>query len=64
MGGHSLLATRVAVRLRDAFDIQIPLLRLFEATTVATLASVVEAMIEEEIAQLSDDEVAALLAGK
>ena len=42
LGGHSLVATRVIARLRDAFDVELPLRALFEAVTVRTLAEHIE----------------------
>ena len=42
IGGHSLLAARVAARMRESFQLDIALRRMFEAPTIAQLAHVID----------------------
>jgi len=69
LGGHSLLSTRILVRLRDVFQLEVPLARMFREPTVAGVATglleiapergAVErtAEIMLELSQLDDDEI-------
>jgi acyl transferase domain-containing protein len=73
LGGHSLLAIQLISRIRESFRIEIGVRKVFEAPTIAELASSVEthrAPAPDEAAtadlltfveQLSDSEIAALL---
>ena len=42
LGGHSLLATQVVSRIRDAFQMDLPLMKIFETPTIEDLAAAIE----------------------
>jgi acyl carrier protein len=58
LGGHSLLATRLISRVRDVFDVNVPLGRVFEATTVASFA---ESILTEPQSRLRVEKTAEVL---
>jgi acyl carrier protein len=47
LGGHSLLVTQVIGRLREAFQIDLPLSKLFDAPTVSGLAEIIAHIRDE-----------------
>jgi acyl-CoA synthetase (AMP-forming)/AMP-acid ligase II/acyl carrier protein len=57
IGGHSLLATQVITRINHAFNLSMPLRKLFEKTSIAEIALAIEAELITEIANLSEAEV-------
>jgi amino acid adenylation domain-containing protein len=56
IGGHSLLGTQVVIRARDAFGVDLTLWHLFEAQTVANLATTVEKLLVAKLEAMSDEE--------
>jgi amino acid adenylation domain-containing protein len=53
LGGHSLLATQVVAKLREAFNLELPLRSLFETPTVAQLVEHIERMLTVQKLQLA-----------
>lgn len=62
LGGNSLFGTQVITRLRESFDIELPLLRLFDCPTVEALSAEVEQLVEAKVEAMSEAEAHTLLA--
>lgn len=60
LGGHSLHMVRIAARLKELFDVEIPIIRFSREPNVAALADVV---IEQSLAQFDPSEVSRFQAG-
>lgn len=61
LGGHSLLATQVVLRAQEAFGVDLTLLAMFEAQTVANLAATVERLLLERLATMSEADAQRLI---
>lgn len=48
LGGHSLLATQLVSRIRDRFQVDLPLRRVFETPTIADLARAITSLQGEQ----------------
>jgi len=55
LGGHSLLVAQLLFRLRDEFQIDLPLHKLFEQPMIAELALTVEELLLAEVADLTEE---------
>ena len=64
LGGHSLLATRLVSRIRETFDVDLPLRQLFEGPTVAEIAVAVEHLIIDQVVELPGEAAGTLLSGE
>src|SRR5205814_1030550 len=49
LGGHSLLATQVMARVREVFQVEVALRRLFEGATVRELGGAIEAELSRGV---------------
>lgn len=61
LGGHSLQLAQVVSKVRDAFQVELDIRKVFKLPTVAGLAVMIEEELVKEVEELSDEEVEFLL---
>lgn len=61
LGGNSLFGTQLIARLRDAFQVEVPLLGLFDHPTVCELSTEVESLMVAKLDAMSEEEAQRLL---
>ncbi len=56
LGGHSLLGTQLIARIRQAFDVDVPLRFLFDRPSVRELANGIEELLVARVHSMSEEE--------
>ncbi|QKY12015.1 AMP-binding protein [Janthinobacterium lividum] len=55
LGGHSLLATQLVLRVRQALDVELPLMKVFQAPTLSAMGEEISAL---KVGQFEESDVA------
>jgi amino acid adenylation domain-containing protein len=63
LGGHSMLAVRMVARVRDALDLELPLVRVFEQPTIRKLAGSIAGQLLGDVDEGELQEMLAELEG-
>ena len=61
LGGNSLVAMQILGRLRQVFNIDFPIDRALDATTVRKAAALLDSLLTDQVVNLTEEEAIELL---
>lgn len=61
LGGHSLMGAQLIAEIQRTYDVELSLRTLFDHPTVAGIAAEIEALIQQRVNTMSDDEAQRIL---
>lgn len=61
LGGHSLMGAQLIARVKQSFDVDLPLRSLFDHPTIREISSEIDSLLQAKLNSMSDEEARRLL---
>ena len=61
LGGHSLMGAQLIARVKQTFDVELPLRSLFDHPTIREISSEIDMLLQAKLNAMSDEEARRIL---